>query len=907
MPEPAPPGILPMFIRGVTAEKYGFKTGEGVTDLVDSLVMSKAIILDEIGKLGVMSDFEPAKKQLDSYPEDDVLWVIDQDQKYGEMFLLCYTVDAKNEFEAKVKEAADAIAAQKKAEEDAENARIEAEIARQNVVYEDKPIEPRPWGTEHQAETEEEVDQMATKSVFREPVCLEVTRPKRQTGQKLHLYDRPSEVSGVAEWRAVKDPNFKNIVESDSGFQAAAQMVDTDAQTTWNRTVNKSIQYESISVGSDEAADGEESLLYFLEKATVAVEKALQQNETVDIFNETFQIAGDEEGGAGAAADNELKELKNFADPQYSKSKSLVAIDWLPKSQGMLAVSAVRNISFDQRAVVSGQTQTSHVLIWDFRQLVKPAAILKCNHEIISFRFNPNNQNIVAGACITGQVVIWDISAVMAAQAKKSRANQANDDDGEDKSSVPIAPILTSGIEFSHKKPIADIFWLPQGTEINYRGGLVAAEHMDGAMHQLVTVSGDGSVFVWDTRFEKIAAEELKHIGRPKHIPLEKSSNKGDEPRYLWAPIFKAPLKRTEGIGELSVNKVCCSGHLPSKMLINNKSELPGDPRSHLILGTEEGEVMFVDLCVTPSGGGGGDDDDDGKESSASREFIRWIKMDHSRPPVSIVQSPFFPDIVLTVSDWSFHIWQIGKDKPIYVSTNHNHYLTSGCWSPTRPAVVILSDTTGHLQIWDFTDTSTRPSAELKATHAKITSMEFMDSAEKANTNQQLLAIGDDAGTLHVFELPRNLIRPVPKEEAIMQAFMNREWERLQYMDTIPEIEGFKATAAAVGPTSSGDIDLDEEEEVADAPPATAIAMPPAGGGGADGGNDLAPSAEDMHAAARKAKREALKKEEEEFLKMEALFVSELELGQEDIPENIRTTMVKLSDKELEKIAKAKQ
>ena len=894
-----------MFIRGVTAEKYGFKTGEGVTDLVDSLVMAKSTILDEIGKLGVMSDFEPAKKQLDSYPEDDILWVIDQDQKYGEMFLLCYTVGAKNEFEAKVKEAADAIAAQKKAEEDADAARVAAEIARQNVVYEDKPIEPRPWTTEHHTETEEEVDQMAVKVVYREAVCLEVTRPKRQTGLKLHLYDRPSDVSGIAEWRGVKDLNFKNIVEADSGFQAAAQMVDTDAQTTWNRTVNKSIQYESISVGPDEVTAGDnEGLLMFLEKATVAVEKALQQNETVDIFNETFQIAGDDEGGAGAAADNELKELKNFADPQYSKSKSLVAIDWLPKSQGMLAVSAVRNISFDQRAVVSGQTQTSHVLIWDFRQLVKPAAILKCNHEIISFRFNPNNQNIVAGACITGQVVIWDITAVMAAQAKKGRGSQA-EDDGEDKSSVPIAPILISGIDFSHKKPIADIFWLPQGTEINYRGGLVAEEHLDAALNQLVTVSGDGSVFVWDTRYEKIAAEELKHIGRSKHVPQEKSSNKGEEPKYLWAPIFKAPLKRTEGIGELSVNKVCCSGQLPSKLLLSNKSELSGDQRSHLILGTEEGEVMFVDLCVTPSGGGGGDDDDDGKESSASREFIRWIQMDHSRPPVSIVQSPFFPDIVLTVSDWAFHIWQIGKDKPIYVSTNHNHYLTSGTWSPTRPAVVILSDTTGHLQIWDFTDTSTRPSAELKATHAKITSMQFMDSAEKANTNQQLLAMGDDAGTLHVFEMPRNLIRPVPKEESIMQGFMAREWERIQYLDTIPEIEGFKSTAAAVGSSSTGDFDLDEEEEAADAPPTTASAMPPAGAG-ADGGNDLAPTAEDNHAAARKAKREALKKEEEDFLRMEALFVSELELEQEDIPDNIRSTMVQLSDKEKEKIAKAR-
>ena len=39
MPDPAPPGILPLFLRGVTAEQFGFKTGEGITDLVDSLVV----------------------------------------------------------------------------------------------------------------------------------------------------------------------------------------------------------------------------------------------------------------------------------------------------------------------------------------------------------------------------------------------------------------------------------------------------------------------------------------------------------------------------------------------------------------------------------------------------------------------------------------------------------------------------------------------------------------------------------------------------------------------------------------------------------------------------------------------------------------------------------------------------
>ena len=904
MPDPAPPGILPMFLRGVTAEKYGFKTGEGIQDLVDSLIIPKAKIVDEITMMGVMSDFEPSKKQLEAYPQDEVLFVIDKSQQYGEMFLLCYTVEAREEFEAKVREAAEAVEAQRRAEEEAEAAKVAAEFARLNVVYEDKPVEPRPWNSETSEATCEEVDLHSVVPMYREPVVLEITRPKRQIGVKLLLYDRKAETGGVAEWRAVKDPNYKPIVESDMGFQAAPAMQSVMAQTTWNRTVNKSIQYDSIAIGPEEEGS---DLLAFLEKATVAVEKALQQNESVDIFNETFQIVGDDDTAAGGGStDNELKELKNFADPQYSKSKSIVAIDWLPKMQGMLTVSPVRNISFDQRAAVSGMTTTSHLLIWDFRQLVKPAAVLSCNHEILSFRSNPNNQNLMVGGCITGQVVLWDIKSMLAAQQRKGRNNQ--DDDGENSANVLIAPIVSSSIDHSHKKPVSDIFWLPANTQINYRGQLVAEEHLDANQYQFVTIAGDGTIMVWDTRYEKIAVDELKHIGRAKHVPVEKSKNTGDEPKYLWAPIFRAPLKRTEGVGELSLNKVCCSGLLPSKLLSSNSSELAGDQRAHLIVGTEEGDVMFVDLCVAPSGGGGAhhEDADEEKESS-TREFVRWMLPDHTRPSVSIMQSPFFPDIVLTVSDWSFHIWQVGKDKPIYVSPNHAHYLTCGSWSPTRPAVVILTDSTGHFQIWDFTDTSTKPSAELKATHARITSMEFMDSAEKANTNQQLVAIGDEAGTLHVYEMPRNLIRPVPKEKTMMQAFLTREWQRIEYVRNIPEIQGFTAAAS----TSSGGAteefeDLgDEPEEGASAgatAPGTAATAVPA----APVDPDAMPSADDTAAIHRKAMREAMKKEEEEFLKLEAMFVSELDLQAGDIKDSIRTSMVKLSDKELEKLAKEK-
>ena len=51
--------------------------------------------------------------------------------------------------------------------------------------------------------------------------------------------------------------------------------------------------------------------------------------------------------------------------------------------------------------------------------------------------------------------------------------------------------------------------------------------------------------------------------------------------------------------------------------------------------------------------------------------------------------------------------------------------------------------------------------------------MELLSSA--ASSRQQLLAVGDEVGTLHIFEVPRNLSKPVHKEESLMLKFLERE------------------------------------------------------------------------------------------------------------------------------------
>ena len=179
------------------------------------------------------------------------------------------------------------------------------------------------------------------------------------------------------------------------------------------------------------------------------------------------------------------------------------------------------------------------------------------------------------------------------------------------------------------------------------------------------------------------------------------------------------------------------------------------------------------------------------------------------------------------------------------------------------------------MQAWDFTDSCSRPAAELHATHARITTIEFLASSA-TSTRAQLLALGDATGTLHVFEVPRSLTRPVPKEEQIMLAFFEREQARGDYVRTMPEIEGFTSSAGAFGALGGASAESKKVDRGSTAP-ATA------GGSAVEAGDVVVADAASDEAA------KALKKEEDEFLKAEAAFIAELGLAWEGIPDALRS------------------
>lgn len=76
--------------------------------------------------------------------------------------------------------------------------------------------------------------------------------------------------------------------------------------------------------------------------------------------------------------------------------------------------------------------------------------------------------------------------------------------------SIPtVKPLCISHINHSHRRPVADLFWLKPDTQVNYRGQLIAPEYSDGKSYQFITVAADGLAMIWDTRYEVSPAESV--------------------------------------------------------------------------------------------------------------------------------------------------------------------------------------------------------------------------------------------------------------------------------------------------------------------------------------------------------------------------------------------------------------
>ena len=119
--------------------------------------------------------------------------------------------------------------------------------------------------------------------------------------------------------------------------------MNSSSQTTFFQQVNIGLQTQATKAkGEDlERIWASKELRECLERTIVDMEEVLEQNETLDIFATELSEMGltmEEEEGVGFGLkgdDANVKELRTFTDLDFSKNKTLSAIDWHPTRKVM--------------------------------------------------------------------------------------------------------------------------------------------------------------------------------------------------------------------------------------------------------------------------------------------------------------------------------------------------------------------------------------------------------------------------------------------------------------------------------------------------------------------------------------------------------------------------------------------
>uniref|UniRef100_A0A9L0JIV2 Dynein axonemal intermediate chain 3 n=1 Tax=Equus asinus TaxID=9793 RepID=A0A9L0JIV2_EQUAS len=747
------PEIYPVVLTTKTQEIFNCRIGEDITDEQPYKLIKKADILADFQNRAAVSDFYPVKKVIQEYPGDEILLVYDKDFKYGLNFYLVGTEEGKENY----------LNAPEIPEEQEE---YKEHIPEEICIYK-APIS-KPWvslGSEK--EIEEESVKESTKKI-----TYMISRKRHQFGAPIKFSDQnaSSVKDAYIECTAYPDKNFTlRQLEKDIGMQVVPEVKDISTQTR-------------------------------------CVEIALQQNEIMNTFIDDWKCLAEEEGTFGDKTDTHLKEYQSFTDLHNLTEKMITCVSWHPVIYGLIAVSVAVRLSFEDRVHFSGKLllQPSLILFWSFSDPIHPQLMLESPDDIFCFKFCPSDPNIIAGGCINGQIVMWDITThadrIENIKTGGSRSKKVTLkpmfllEPDSNKEAMYIRHCAVSSIENGHKHVITDIHWLPDTFEINRMGTVF--ENRSGICCQLVTCSADCTICFWDIRPQKALTPQPTEKKKEEsiEIPFDVPST------FLhldlaWKPLSKIRLSKGETSLDHCPTKISLSeDHLQykaqDKTLAQSKAAKVGDmnpyqnlegglanhlkPRedfcTKFFVGTEEGEVIYTDWKMER-------DSETGRLMTKKPVSLYTV---HDGAVHTVQRSPFYKDIILTIGGWNVAIWKEGvMTGPLLQTSCAPKRYTSGHWSLTRPGVFYIGREDGYIDIWDLLEKTHEPALSQNICITMITCIKPWTFSAK----QQFIAVADYYGTLHILEIPWTLSHPSANEVLSMNYYFEREVKHLEYVD----------------------------------------------------------------------------------------------------------------------------
>ena len=335
---------------------------------------------------------------------------------------------------------------------------------------------------------------------------------------------------------------IQNKMVLDIGLQAARPMKTFNSQTYHNRSVNLSAEYnpkDFVSNLPDIDKNNVEEMVRmekFFEKVATKIDKALQSNEIINVFQDDFEMLGDKKSKSDKMA-NQSSEPLPFSDIDHGKNKSVSCIAFHPTKPHIVALSFLENISFDDRAEISGKSYDSSILVLNFADHhIMLMYVLHTTIEVTTIEFHPDHPNLLFGGCLSGQIIVWDFqdetTKIVADDDGLNEGTEAKEqeDDTQDKSTQSVIEMkhaCISTIAFSHKTHVNDIKFIPKGIKVTNKKGIP-----DDQVIFFISCAEDGNILIWDSRT----------------VMREKRRQATED--IQWRPFLQIPLYRPDGSGE---------------------------------------------------------------------------------------------------------------------------------------------------------------------------------------------------------------------------------------------------------------------------------------------------------------------------------------------------------------------
>lgn len=405
------------------------------------------------------------------------------------------------------------------------------------------------------------------------------------------------------------------------------------------------------------------------------IDKCVKQNNAIDIYGEYFREAPPPEDAALGPASAKI--ISVFKDPSEEK-RTAAALSW--QNDGRKLAVAYCRLRFQSNT--STMSTNSH--IWDILNPNEPTETLVTPSPLCSIEHYTKDPHIIAGGSWNGVVQYWDVRQ-------------------------PSRPAARSLIEESHKDPVWSLKWLQS------KSG------------ELLSVSTDGNVFVWDCRLPDKPMEI--HSVADDNVVLQPKNNEGGAKGILGG---------------------LCLDYDPQV----------GGPAKYMI-GTEQGTILSCN-----------------RKGKTQHEKIGPNTFNgHHGPVYSVQRNPMFSKYFLSIGDWTARLWfEDFKFTPMFSTFYHKAYLTSGAWHSVRPGVFFTTRMDGYLDIWDLMLRQTTPSLSFKVSDYALHTVK---PAHEGKT----VATGGIDGNVTLIELSPSLTTLAPDEKNTIGTLFENESTRDKNLD----------------------------------------------------------------------------------------------------------------------------